>query len=162
MILVCWASRVFRMTCAKSRRALNKIRQAAPAIEMFCYRVRKYIGAYMAVLGRTDAIAFGGGIGEHSDSARELVCSGLDALGTIVDPEGNRRANGRETRSVQSTRPSHFTWCRWTKSCTSRAPQPVCCLSKASQTVDIGCPHSAFPAKDAGLTWSINRKRVGI
>jgi acetate kinase len=55
---------------------------------MFCYRVGKYICAYMAVLGRTDAIAFGGSIGEHSDNARELVCSGLDALGIIVDPEG--------------------------------------------------------------------------
>ena len=69
---------------------------AALAIEMFCYRVRKYIGAYMAVLGRTDAIVFGGGIGEHSDTVRERVCSGLEPLGIRVDPEGNRGANGRE------------------------------------------------------------------
>jgi len=70
--------------------------QAALAVEMFCYRVRKYIGAYMAVLGRTDAIVFGGGIGEHSDSVRERICSGLDPLGIIVNPERNRGANGRE------------------------------------------------------------------
>jgi acetate kinase len=69
---------------------------AALAIEMFCYRVRKYIGAYMAVLGRTDAVVFGGGIGEHSDSVRERVCSGLEPLGIIMDPERNRGANGRE------------------------------------------------------------------
>ena len=69
---------------------------AALAIDMFCYRVRKYVGAYMAVLGHTDAIVFGGGIGEHSDSVRERVCSGLEPLGIIVDPERNRGANGRE------------------------------------------------------------------
>jgi acetate kinase len=69
---------------------------AALAIEMFCYRVRKYIGAYMAVLGCTNAIVFGGGIGEHSDNVRERVCSALGPLGIVVDPERNRRANGRE------------------------------------------------------------------
>jgi acetate kinase len=69
---------------------------AALAINMFCYRVRKYIGAYMAVLGRTDAITFGGGIGEHSDLVRAGVCAGLEELGVKLDPEGNRNANGRE------------------------------------------------------------------
>jgi len=69
---------------------------AALAIEMFCYRVRKYVGAYLAVLGRTDAIVFGGGIGEHSDIVRERVCSGLESLGIIIDTEANRGANGRE------------------------------------------------------------------
>jgi acetate kinase len=71
--------------------------RAALAIEMFCYRVRKYIGAYLAVLGRTDAIVFGGGIGEHSNIVRAGVCSGLEPLGIILDPEANRRANGRES-----------------------------------------------------------------
>jgi acetate kinase len=70
--------------------------RAALAIEMFCYRLRKYIGAYMAVLGRTDAIVFGGGIGEHSDIVREGACSGLEQLGILLDPEGNRVTTGRE------------------------------------------------------------------
>ncbi len=78
------------------RAAAEQNQLAALAIEMFCYRVRKYIGAYMAVLGRTDAIVFGGGIGEHSDSVRERVCSGLEPLGIIMDPERNRGGNGRE------------------------------------------------------------------
>jgi acetate kinase len=69
---------------------------AVLAIEMFCYRVRKYIGAYMAALGRTDAIVFGGGIGEHSDRVRGQVCAGLEPLGIIVDPDRNRSRNGRE------------------------------------------------------------------
>jgi acetate kinase len=69
---------------------------AALAIEVFCYRVRKYIGAYMAVLGRVDAIILGGGIGEHSVNARARVCSGLDPLGIIFDKARNETANGRE------------------------------------------------------------------
>jgi acetate kinase len=69
---------------------------AALAIEMFCYRVRKYIGAYMAALGRTDAIIFSAGIGEHSDRARAQISSGLERLGIVLDPERNRAANGHE------------------------------------------------------------------
>ena len=69
---------------------------AALAIEVFCYRVRKYIGAYMAVLGRVDAIIFGGGIGEHSVNARARVCSGLEPFGIIFDKVRNETANGRE------------------------------------------------------------------
>ena len=66
------------------------------AIAMFCYRVRKYIGAYMAVLGRTDAIIFGAGIGEHSDRCRARICAGLERLGIILDSDRNRAAIGRE------------------------------------------------------------------
>lgn len=57
---------------------------------LFVYRVRKYIGAYMAVLGRVDAIVFTGGIGEHSARIRELVCSNLGGLGILPDLQRNR------------------------------------------------------------------------
>lgn len=70
--------------------------EVALAIEMFCYRVRKYIGAYAAVLGRVDALIFGAGIGEHSANVRARVCNGLDALGIVIDEVRNRAANGRE------------------------------------------------------------------
>jgi acetate kinase len=69
---------------------------AALAIEMFCYRVRKYVGAYAAVLGRVDAIIFGAGIGEHSVNVRARICRGLDALGILIDETRNGAANGRE------------------------------------------------------------------
>ena len=69
---------------------------ATLAIEMFCYRARKYIGAYVAVLGRVDAIIFGAGIGEHSANARARICKDLDALGIVLDEVRNRAANGRE------------------------------------------------------------------
>jgi acetate kinase len=69
---------------------------AALAIEMFCYRVRKYIGAYLAIEGATEAIIFGGGIGEHSDSIRARICEGLEHLGVAIDAERNRAANASE------------------------------------------------------------------
>jgi acetate kinase len=69
---------------------------AALALKIFCYRVRKYIGAYLAVLGGADAIIFGGGIGENSDNTRAHICTGLEQLGVVLDGERNREANGRE------------------------------------------------------------------
>jgi acetate kinase len=69
---------------------------AALAIEMFCYRVRKYVGAYVAAIGRVDAIIFGAGIGEHSDNVRARVCKNLDGLGIVFDETRNASANGRE------------------------------------------------------------------
>ena len=59
------------------------------AFDVFCHRVRKYVGAYLAVLGRCDAIVFTGGIGEHSAPVRARVLNGLDALGIAVDPDRN-------------------------------------------------------------------------
>jgi len=71
---------------------------ASLAIDVFCYRARKYIGSYLAVLGWTDAIVFGGGIGEHSDLVRGRICANLQAFGILLDSERNRGANGREAR----------------------------------------------------------------
>lgn len=62
------------------------------AIEMYCYRIRKYIGAYMAVLGRVDAIVFTGGIGENSAKVRSQTLEGLEAFGISVDPEKNAKS----------------------------------------------------------------------
>jgi acetate kinase len=60
------------------------------AIDMFCYRIKKYVGAYSAVLGNVDAIVFTGGIGENADDARAQVCAGLEPLGIELDVERNR------------------------------------------------------------------------
>jgi acetate kinase len=59
------------------------------AFEVFCHRVRKYVGAYLAVLGRCDAIVFTGGIGERSAHVRAASLRGLGGLGIEVDPERN-------------------------------------------------------------------------
>ena len=68
----------------------NSDRRARLAIDVFCYRVRKYIGAYFAQLGGTDAIIFTGGIGENSPIVRRRVCENLECLGLQFDDERNR------------------------------------------------------------------------
>jgi acetate kinase len=68
--------------------------RARVAVELFCYRIKKYIGAYLAVLGRVDALIFTGGIGENAPAIREKVMEGLTPLGLAVDPERNRQAVG--------------------------------------------------------------------
>ncbi len=64
--------------------------QAKLALTIFSYRLKKYIGAYMAALGGVDAIVFTGGIGENSAMVRELSCQGLERLGIHLDTERNR------------------------------------------------------------------------
>ena len=71
---------------------------AALAVEMFCYRVRKYIGAYMAVLGGADAVAFGGGIGENAPTVRVRICAGMDWYGLTLDRDRNLATLGSEAR----------------------------------------------------------------
>jgi len=61
------------------------------ALQIFCHRLRKYIGAYMAVLGGLDALVFTAGIGEHSPLVRAWSCRNLEAFGIVLDPEKNQR-----------------------------------------------------------------------
>jgi acetate kinase len=62
---------------------------AALAIDVFAHRAKKYLGAYLAVLGRCDAVVFTGGIGEHSAVVRGRICAGLEGLGIAIDPARN-------------------------------------------------------------------------
>jgi acetate kinase len=64
------------------------------AIELFCYRVRKYLGAYLAVLGGADAIVFGGGIGENAPEIRERICRNMEWCDLQLNRERNRAAVG--------------------------------------------------------------------
>jgi acetate kinase len=66
--------------------------RAALALDIFCYRVRKYIGAYLAVLEGADALVFGGGIGERSAVIRARICEGMDWCGLRLDPVRNEAA----------------------------------------------------------------------
>lgn len=66
--------------------------RAGLAIELFCYRVRKYIGAYLAVLGGAEAVVFGGGIGEHSPEIRSRICAGMEWCGLLLDADRNSAA----------------------------------------------------------------------
>jgi acetate kinase len=81
-------------TVTEAAEAGNK--RAALALQVFAYRVKKYIGAYMAVLGRTDAIVFTGGIGENAFHMRAMICEGLDGLGIELDTEKNKAIRAKE------------------------------------------------------------------
>ena len=75
--------------------------QAELALEMFCYRVRKYIGAYYAALGSVDAIIFTGGIGENAAVVRSKSCEGLSSLGITLDEQRNN-ADAGGIREIQA------------------------------------------------------------
>ena len=68
---------------------------ATLALNMFAYRVKKYIGAYYAVLGRLDALVFTAGIGENDPLARQAICRGLEGLGIKIDPTANQALQDR-------------------------------------------------------------------
>ena len=70
--------------------------RARTAIEVFCYRVRKYLGAYTAVLGQVHGLVFTGGIGENAPRIRELSLENLDALGYELDRQKNDKTVGAE------------------------------------------------------------------
>jgi acetate kinase len=79
-------------TSADMRVLLDKIEQdgrAGEALDLFCYRAKKYIGAYAAVLGGVDILVFAGGIGEHAPIVRKAICEGLDFLGIRLDSAAN-------------------------------------------------------------------------
>jgi acetate kinase len=63
--------------------------RAALALDLFAYRARKSLGAYLAVLGRADAVLFGGGIGEHMPPIRAAILEGLETLGLELDRPAN-------------------------------------------------------------------------
>ena len=85
-------------------------RRAALALEMFCYRIRKYMGAYAAAMGGLDAIAFAGGIGEHSQVVRERVCRGLEHLGAALNPQRNAAAPADRPTRISDDRAAVQLW----------------------------------------------------
>jgi acetate kinase len=68
--------------------------RAALAVAIFCYRIKKYIGAYAAAMGGLDAVVFTGGIGENSADVRARVCEGMEFLGMELDVEKNSSLKG--------------------------------------------------------------------
>lgn len=72
--------------------------RARLAVQLYCYRARKYLGAYLAVLGGADAILFGGGVGENAAAVRADILDGLDWAGIRLDAAANTAAVGREGR----------------------------------------------------------------
>ena len=71
-------------------------RRVRLAIEIFCYRARKYVGAFLAAMGGADAVIFTGGIGENSSGVRARICEGLGWAGLQLDQGGNEQMVARE------------------------------------------------------------------
>jgi acetate kinase len=76
----------------------SRDQQAAMAVEIFCYRIRKYIGAYVAALGGARAVVFTGAIGERSAEVRARVCRDLESVGLTLDPRANAATEPGERR----------------------------------------------------------------
>jgi acetate kinase len=79
-------------------------RDAALAVDLFCYQARKWIGAFAAALDGLDTLVFSGGIGENSPEIRARICTGMDHLGLTIDDATNKAA-----ASVISTSASRVT-----------------------------------------------------
>jgi len=77
---------------------LNENPRSRLAVEVFCYRARKYLGAYLAVLGGADAVIFSGGIGENSPLVREKICADMKWCGLELDREANAEVVGTDGR----------------------------------------------------------------
>ena len=73
-------------------------RRARLAVDLFCYRVKKYLGAYLAAINGADAVVFAGGIGENAPAVRARICAGLEWLGISVDETRNAAIVGGEGR----------------------------------------------------------------
>jgi acetate kinase len=71
-------------------------RRVRLAIQMFCYRARKYIGAFLASMGGADAVVFTGGIGENQPEIRAQICEGLEWAGLRLDDNKNKQMAGIE------------------------------------------------------------------
>lgn len=72
-------------------------KEYAEALEIYVYRVKKYIGAYAVALGRLDAIVFTAGVGEHASRVRELICEGMEILNIRLDNKKNSSAKGKKS-----------------------------------------------------------------
>lgn len=75
-------------------------RRARLAIEIFCYRARKYIGAYLAAMAGADAVVFTGGIGQNAPRIRARILDGLRWAGLHLDAEANERATGESAGRI--------------------------------------------------------------
>ena len=72
------------------------------ALDMLAYSVKKYIGSYLAVLGKADAVIFTGGIGENGAETREAICSDMENLGIVLDKKKNTNFRRGEIEEISA------------------------------------------------------------
>jgi acetate kinase len=76
--------------------AENENKRAQTALDVYHYRIKKYIGAYAAAMGGIDVLVFTGGIGENSFGARKEICDEMEFLGIHLSAKANEKAEGSE------------------------------------------------------------------
>lgn len=81
---------------AVEKAAANGNEKAQTALDVYHYRIKKYIGAYAAAMGGLDVLVFTGGVGENSAGARKAICDELEFFGLKLSAESNEKANGKE------------------------------------------------------------------
>ena len=89
---LCGESDMRRITARVAAGPSADAEAADLALDVYCHRIRKYVGAYVAVLGGCDALVFTAGIGEHSALVRTRVCAGLGVFGIVLDDDRNERS----------------------------------------------------------------------
>lgn len=114
------------------RRDADGDARAKLALEVYVYRIRKYVGAYAAVLGRVDALVFTAGVGENSPDIRERVCDGLQVLGVQLDAALNR-ADVARARSIHAKGSSLGVWVIPTDEELEIAEQALRCVQARAQ-----------------------------
>lgn len=73
------------------------------AVELYCYRAKKYLGAYLAALGGAEAVVFGGGVGENAPAVRQRILEGMEWCGIVLDVTANNATMGTEGRISASS-----------------------------------------------------------
>jgi acetate kinase len=109
---------------------------AALSIEVFCYRARKYIGAFLAALGGAEAVVFGGGIGENSAPIRRRICEGMDWCGLRLDDQRNE-ATGGDAMSIHAEGAAIRAYVIPVDEAAMIAREAEACLSAVAQADDL-------------------------
>ena len=137
---------------AVHRRAADGDDAAAEAIDLYCYRIRCYVGAYAAALGRVDAVVFTAGVGEHDPDVRARVCAGLEGFGVRVDPERNavprtdiRTISADDSAVAVLVVPTDEEGETWRAAATGVATPTGRCLPRWSASSSTGQPSRARP-----------------
>jgi acetate kinase len=96
LVFDCGSSSVKFLIAEMEAEAGGAPRERRLAVEIFCYRARKYLGGYLAALGGADGIVFSGGIGENASEIRARILTGTEWAGIRIDPSRNRETTGKE------------------------------------------------------------------
>jgi len=127
-------------------------RRSELAIQIFCYRVRKYIGAYVAAMNGANAVVFTGGVGENSSEVRARICSGLQWIGIELNEELNRLHTGGREGVISQEGSRLAVYVIPTDEELLIARDTVRCVLKERQHSQQPAPYNRVSLEDLGVT----------